>query len=99
MHPFKHDFDLIQEIFTSDIGQPRTLEVDARAGIDAIWGSREEGGFTVSRGPANSDYELMVIPGEADTAHQLQKLVVSPDEMRSWFTENVQLVKEVLGIQ
>ena len=94
-----------------NIGQPTQLESDPRAGLGAVWGSRETGALTVSRAPVpGSPYEVMLLPRPFSTLDLRQSLVPpSPDQtffkgelmsdkdLSGWFEANVATIQRVLS--
>ena len=83
------------QLFQQNLGMPDELEQDPRAGNAAIWGSRANGCFCVSRGPIDTRYEVALLPAPKSSL-KFQKLELTEAELNQWFEENVGIIRQVL---
>lgn len=83
---------------TNEIGQPTSLESDPRSGIAAVWGSRDRGAFSISRGPIDTDYEVVLKPSKA-SGRQAEKHTLTAAQLNEFFTQNLQQIKNTLAGQ
>jgi hypothetical protein len=94
---FRDDFDFVQSAIVPIIGQIRDLTIDARAGFAAVWGSRENGAFTIERGPADDKYDVCVIAPESRvTILATQKLILSRQDLAEWIFQNAEALQDLL---